>query len=127
MAHEANDLAGTIKAMRAMIPAQDFDTSRRFYVDLGFRPQMLTEHLAEMWCGDYSFFLQDYYVKEWADNVVMHMLVTDLERWWTHISGLDLPRRYGTKAKAPHAENWGRVAGFTDPSGVLWRLTEFRA
>ena len=68
-----------------------------------------------------------HYVKEWADNFVMHMLVTDLDRWWKHISGLDLPSRYGTKAKAPQAESWGRVAGFTDPSGVLWRLTEQHA
>jgi hypothetical protein len=127
MAHEAHDLAETIKAMRPMVPARDFHTSQRFYVDIGFRPQLLTDRLAEMWCGTYSFFLQDYYVKDWADNFVMHMLVTDVERWWKHISTLDLPGRYGTKARAPHAESWGMVAGFTDPSGVLWRLTEFGA
>jgi catechol 2,3-dioxygenase-like lactoylglutathione lyase family enzyme len=127
MANEPDGLAETIKAMRPMVPARDFDTSQRFYVDLGFRLQMLTDRLAEMRFGTYSFFLQDYYVREWADNFVMHMLVTDLERWWTHISRLDLPSRYGTKTKAPQAESWGRVAGFTDPSGVLWRLTELHA
>ena len=31
---------------------------------------------------------QDYYVEDWAHNFVMHVLVTDLEEWWRHISGL---------------------------------------
>jgi hypothetical protein len=126
MSSEASDLAHTVKAMRPIVPAKDFEVSRRFYLDIGFQPQMLDERLIEMHLGTYSFILQDYYVEEWANNFVMHMLVTDLNRWWAHICALDLPSRYGVKIRAPKQESWGQVAGVIDPSGVLWRFTQIR-
>jgi hypothetical protein len=43
-----------------------------------------------MHLGACSFILQDYYVKAWAENFVMHLRVSDLRLWWDHIVGLDL-------------------------------------
>jgi hypothetical protein len=127
MSTDAN-LAHTVRAMRPMVPAKDFEISKQFYVDLGFQPQMLTDGLAEMHLGAYSFILQSYYVQQWADNFVMHMRVSDVSLWWDHISALDLPSRYGVKSpRAPKLEDWGLVAGLIDPSGVLWRIAEISA
>ena len=67
----------TVKAMRPMVPAKDFEISKRFYLELGFRPQTLADRVVEMHLGAYSFILQDYYVEEWANNFVMHVLVDD--------------------------------------------------
>ncbi len=86
MSTDAESIVHTVKAMRPMVPAKDFEISRRFYTELGFRPQTLDERLIEMHLGAYSFILQGYYVPPWADNFVMHMLVTDVNRWWNHIS-----------------------------------------
>jgi hypothetical protein len=119
-----NELADTIKAVRPVLPAQNFDASKRFYTELGFQVRMLTDRLAELRCGAYSFLLQDYYVEQWADNCVVHLLVTDVDRWWSHICALDLTSHYGIKTNAPQTEPWGKVAGLTDPSGVLWRVIE---
>lgn len=125
MSGEMADLARTIEAMRPMVPARDFEISKQFYVDIGFRPEMLTNRLAEMHLGAYSFMLQDHYVREWADNLVMHMRVTDVNGWWDHIRALDLPSRFAVKSPgAPKQEDWGLVLNVTDPSGVLWRIAE---
>jgi catechol 2,3-dioxygenase-like lactoylglutathione lyase family enzyme len=121
---KSGDLAQTVKALRAMIPAKNFEISKRFYADLGFQPNRLTDGPAEMSLGAFSFLLQDYYVREWVDNLVMHMRVTDVALWWNHIAALDLSARYGIKMKAPQREEWGLVAGVVDPSGVLWRIIE---
>jgi hypothetical protein len=110
-----------------MVPAKDFEISRRFYTELGFRPQTLDERLVEMHLGAYSLILQGYYVPAWADKFVMHMLVIDVNRWWNHISALDLASRYGVKVRAPRQESGGLVAGIIDPSGVLWRIAEWSA
>ena len=115
MSNAAGNFGDTVKAMRPMVPAKDYETSKRFYLDLGFRPQQLGERLFEMQLGTFSFILQDYYVQDWANNFVMHVLVTDLDRWWQHISGLDLPGRYGVKTLPPKQESWGVVAGVVDP------------
>jgi hypothetical protein len=124
---EAASLSRTVRAMRPMVPAKDFEISRRFYIDLGFQPRPLADRLVEMQLGAFSFILQDYYVREWADNFVMHVTVSDVSRWWNHIASLDLPARYGVKIQAPESQGWAVVAGTTDPSGVLWRFAETQA
>ena len=125
MSKSIEALAQTIQAMRPMLPAKDFGRSVQFYADLGFQQRTLTDRLAEMTLGTCSFLLQDYYVREWADNLVIHLFVSDLDSWWAHIVALDLPSRYGVKTRAPQLEGWGvRVAGVIDPSGVLWRFHE---
>jgi hypothetical protein len=57
MADNTDHLTGTIKVLRPMVPARDFDISLRFYSDLGFQTRMLTANLAEMTLGACSFFL----------------------------------------------------------------------
>ncbi|MGH9405067.1 MAG: glyoxalase [Terriglobia bacterium] len=118
------NLANTARAMRPMVPAKDFKVSKQFYEDLGFQPRVLTDGLVEMSLGPYSFILQDYYVPQWADNMVMHLRVSDVSLWWKHIVALDLTSRYGVKTSAPCLEDWGLVARAVDPSWMLWRIAE---
>jgi hypothetical protein len=124
MSVEVANLSRTVTAMRPMVPAKDFDVSKRFYIELGFEPRPLTDRLVEMKLGVFSFILQAYYVRDWADNFVVHVTVSDVGLWWDHIVSLDLPARYGVKIQAPESQGWATVAGVTDPSGVLWRFAE---
>jgi uncharacterized glyoxalase superfamily protein PhnB len=112
--------------MRPFVPAKNFDISKRFYADLGFRIEPLGDALAELHLGSYSFLLQDFYVEQWAGNFMMHMLVDDLDGWWAHIAALDLADRYGVEGpRPPKLESWGlNVAYVFDPSGVLWHIAE---
>lgn len=127
MSVEATSLSRTVSAMRPMVPAKDFDVSKRFYIELGFEPRPLTDRLVEMQLGVFSFILQAHYVREWADNFVVHVTVSDVRLWWDHIVSLDLPARYGVKMQAPQSQGWALVGGVTDPSGVLWRFAEPQA
>jgi hypothetical protein len=68
MSNATNNLGDTVKAMSPMVPAKNYETNKRFYLDLGFRPQQLSERLFEMQLGTFSFILQDYYVEDWANN-----------------------------------------------------------
>jgi hypothetical protein len=61
MSVNAASLAQTVTAMRPMVPAKDFELSKRFYVELGFQPRPLTGRLVEMQLGVFSFILQAYY------------------------------------------------------------------
>jgi len=56
----------------------------------------------------------------------MHVLFTNLDRWWQQICALDLPGRYGVKTLAPKQESLSVVAGVIDPCGALWRFTQAR-
>jgi hypothetical protein len=127
MSVEAASLARTVTAMRPMVPAKDFEISKRFYIELGFQPRPIADRLVEMQLGLFSFILQAYYVRDWADNFVVHVTVSDVGLWWDHIVSLDLPARYGVKTQAPESQGWAVVAGVTDPSGVLWRFAQMQA
>src|SRR5436189_5556790 len=71
--------------LKSFVPARDFALSRRFYLDLGFTENWGNEHAAELQLGGYRFLLQNFYVKEHAENFMMHLLVEDADAWWAHI------------------------------------------
>jgi catechol 2,3-dioxygenase-like lactoylglutathione lyase family enzyme len=115
-----------VRAMRPFVPARDFAKSRDFYAHLGFTVHPLGEGLASLSLGDHAFLLQDFFVQQWAENFMMHVLVDDLDAWWAHIASLDLPARFGVQPpRPPKPEPWGlRVAYVFDPCGVLWHFAE---
>jgi uncharacterized glyoxalase superfamily protein PhnB len=113
-------------ALRPFVPAKNFETSLRFYVDLGFTATRIGDSLASMALGPFAFLLQDYHVEGFAGNFMMHLLVNDVDRWWRHIASLDLAQKYGVRApRAPAVQPWGlTVAYVVDPSGVLWHIAQ---
>jgi uncharacterized glyoxalase superfamily protein PhnB len=113
--------------MRPFMPAKDFELSKRFYEALGF-VKVLDSEVAIFNAGSGGFILQRYYQKDWAENFMMQLMVDDLDAWWAHISGLDLPGRFGVQPpKPPMMQPWGlRIAYVYDPSGVLWHVAQRR-
>jgi hypothetical protein len=112
---------------RPFLPSLDFDISKRFYEALGFQ-KILDSEVAIFKIGSGGFILQQHYHKDWAGNFMMHLMVDDLDAWWTHICSLDLPGKFGVQPpKAPAMQTWGlRVAFMTDPCGVLWHVAQRR-
>ena len=70
--------------------------------------------------------LQGNYVKEWAENTVMHVLVNDVHAWWQYFDSLDLADQFGVSPPAPpRVEPWGLTVTYVfDPTGVLWHFAE---
>jgi catechol 2,3-dioxygenase-like lactoylglutathione lyase family enzyme len=109
--------------LKAFVPSRDFAVSKQFYQDLGFELAWSSDDLAYLRSGVSSFLLQKFYNKEHADNFMMHLLVEDVEAWWSHVEAQGLTFRYGVSAEAPADKPWGiRDFVITDPTGVLWRI-----
>jgi hypothetical protein len=115
-----------IRAFRPFLPAKDFETSLRFYKAIGFEAYPLGDTMAELSLGTHAFLLQGYYVKEWADNMMMHVLVEDVDAWWRHIDSLALAKQFDVSPPAaPRVEPWGLTVAYVwDPSAVLWHFAE---
>ena len=112
----------TIEA-KAFVPSSDFALSKRFYQDLGFGLAWSSEELAYFHHGNSSFLLQNFYNKEHADNFMMHLLVEDVEAWWSHVDWMRLAAKYGVEVEPPADRSWGiRDFVVVDPTGVLWRI-----
>lgn len=75
----------TINELVAYTPAKDFEVSKSFYAALGFE---LTEGWGgTMDCrlGNAVFRLQNYYVKDWANNFMIKLDVDDVDEWYDHV------------------------------------------
>lgn len=116
----------SIIAMRSFVPALDFARSATFYAALGFEITPLGDAMAHVSMGPFCFLLQAYDRRDFAEQFMMHLLVRDLDAWWTRIDALDLAGTFGVPApKPPAMQPWGlRVAYVFDPAGVLWHVAE---
>jgi len=113
-------MAPTIKELVTYVPTKDFEVSKRFYAALGFE-------LTEGWGGTVDcrlggavFRLQDYYIKDWAENFMMKFDVDDISEWHEHakqvIAGDDFGNsRYDT----PETIGDTKIFHIWDPCGVL--------
>ncbi|HTE15912.1 MAG TPA: VOC family protein [Burkholderiales bacterium] len=109
--------------IKAFLPAKDYELSQRFYVDLGFTIPWASEDLAYLCAGKCSFLLSKFYRKEFAENLMMHLLVEDVDAWWQQADTRQLSAKYGVNVGLPENRPWG-IRDFTvnDPAGVLWRI-----
>lgn len=110
----------------AFVPTRDFAKSRVFYLELGFE---------QTWGGDggcglridgHNFILQDFYVKDHAENFMMQLMVEDVNAWWERIQRLGLKEKYQLgMCNPPAMQPWGLLILYiTDPTGVLWHIAQ---
>ena len=113
-------------SIRPFIGAKNFELSRSFYRDLGFQESILTPTMSLFKIESLGFYLQDYFVKDWADNTMIFLEVEDVARYWDELSALNLETKYkDVKLNPIRVDHWGRECFLVDPSGILWHFGEF--
>jgi hypothetical protein len=114
------------KSIRPFIGAKDFDLSRSFYRDMGFKETALGNTMSVFQMEELSFYLQDYYVKDWIDNTMLFLEVKDVNHFWKDLLKLELTTKYKDVKLVPiKVLDWGKECFIHDPSGVLWHVGEF--
>ncbi len=121
--------SGTLAAgdIKPFIGAKDFQLSRSFYVALGWVVNFETPEIAELQLGDSRFYLQNYYLKAWCHNTMLHITVDSANAWYQHAAGVIKSGSYDeAKVNAPEPQDYGAlVAQVWDPSGVLLHFAEY--
>jgi hypothetical protein len=110
----------TINDFKVYMPAKDFEKSKRFYQALGFSMTPGWGGTADFEFNGSSFRLQDYYVKDWAENFMVKIGVNDLEAWHRRAREIaDSGEFDNISVKPPENVDGFRVLHVADPSGVL--------
>ena len=113
-------MALSIKDFKVYMPAKDFETSKRFYQALGFKMSEGWGGTADFELNGCSFRLQDYYVKEWAENFMVKIGVDDIKAWHQRASEIANSGEFDNiGVKPPEAVETFLVLHVVDPSGVL--------
>ena len=115
-----------IKSIRPFIGAKDFAVSRAFYRDLGFEEVEIDPKFSVFKKGDFAFYLQDYYSKEWIENTMIFLEIENVDLYWEELVSLNLQEKYDSIRLVPtKTEVWGKECFLLDPAGVLWHFGEF--
>ncbi|HYK46772.1 MAG TPA: glyoxalase [Parafilimonas sp.] len=81
-------------SIRPFIGAGNYETSRRFYRDLGFEESVLSGDMSYFKTKGIGFYLQNAYVKDWVDNTMVFLEVEDVNRYWNELVALNLTGKY---------------------------------
>lgn len=115
------------KSIRAFIGAKDFEILRNFYLDLGLEEFTISDTMSYFQLGDFGFYLQDAYVKDWIDNTMLFLEVENLDEHLKGIKKLNLEIKYKKVRISKIVKNdWGNEFFMHDPSGILWHIGEFK-
>jgi hypothetical protein len=113
--------------IRAFIPAKDFAHVKRFYSALGCEVKDVEPRMALVKFGSRHFYIQDYYVKEVAQNCMLHITIDDAQAWYEHVASVLRESQFeGTRVQTPKRQPYGALVTFVhDPTGVLLHLCQW--
>lgn len=116
------------KAIMPFLGSKNFEESSSFYQLLGFDVKLISKGFSRVYIhGKISFYLQDYYAKEWCENTMVFLEIEDLENQRETILKLDLPEKFsGVKVSKIQKNDWGDEFFLHDPAGILWHFGFFR-
>lgn len=116
-----------VSDIRTFVPASDFGVSKAFYSALGFGIKWSDANMALLEIANQRFYLQRYYVKEWADNSMLHITVESASDWHAHVVAALESGSFGdARVRAPARQPYGATVVFVhDPAGVLIHLCQW--
>lgn len=109
-----------VSDIRTFVPCKDFAQSQLFYQSLGFTLDTAGDDLCLAQMGDCYLFLQRYYLPEFAENMMLQIIVDDIDDAFAQIKRLPMPARYEPIKQEP----WGKVIYLWGPAGELLHITE---
>jgi hypothetical protein len=96
------------KSIRPFIGAKNFELSRNFYRDVGFKESILFHNMSYFKTDGLGFYLQDAYVQDWIDNSMIFLEVEDVGHYWKELLALNLTSKYeGVKLTPIREYDWG--------------------
>lgn len=102
----------------------DFEGSKKLFQELGFKIN---------WdAGDYvgferdgcKFILQKYENKEFAENFMLSVKVSNAEEFWKEVNEKQLSKKFGIRISPPTQQPYGKEVNVIDIAGVCWHFVE---
>jgi len=96
-------------SLEPFIPSgSDFERSKNLFRELGFTTTWETGDSAGFERDGCGFILQDYNNKEFAENLMINMRVSNAEVFWKLVTDKKLPEKFGIRITAPKQQPYGK-------------------
>ena len=112
-------------SLQPFVPSgSNFEESKDFFQQLGFQVS---------WdAGDYTgfekdgckFILQNYTNKEFAENFMLSVAVTNVDEFRQEVIDKQLPQKFGIRIGEASDQPYGREVNIIDLAGVCWHFIQ---
>ena len=112
-------------SLQPFVPSgSNFELSKQLFLELGF---------SVVWdAGDYvsfkkdncRFILQKFDNKQFAENFMITVNVSDVNSFWEMMNEKQLPEKFGIRITRPKQMPYGRESNLIDLAGVCWHFVE---
>lgn len=112
---------------KPFIPSNDYETSKSFYEQMGFKINWDNGEVCEVDTQfGYRFLLLPKNHNNYAHSLMLHFWVNSAQEWYDHFGTVQLAEKFeDAKVAKPKLMPWGLiVAHVWDPAGVLLHFAE---
>ena len=112
-------------SLEPFVPSgSNYEGSKQFFLELGFKIN---------WdAGDYvgfekdgcKFILQKFDKKDFAENFMITVGVSNAEEFWKDVNEKQLPQKFGIRISQPAQMPYGKEVNIIDLAGVCWHFVE---
>jgi hypothetical protein len=112
-------------SLEPFVPSgKDFDSAKQFFLALGFSINWDQGDYVGFQKDSCRFILQKYDQKDFADNFMLSVKVTDIVAFRNDVIEKKLPEQFGIRITKIMQMPYGKEVNIIDTAGVCWHFVE---
>jgi predicted lactoylglutathione lyase len=112
-------------SLEPFVPSgSDFESSKQLFLELGFHINWDAGDYIGFQRDDCKFILQKFNNKEFAENFMISVRISNAEEFWKLLNEKQLPQKFGIRIKEPTQQPYGKEVNIIDLAGVCWHFVE---
>jgi hypothetical protein len=112
-------------SLEPFVPSgSDFESSKQLFLELGFHIHWDAGDYIGFQRDDCKFILQKFNHKEFAENFMISVRISNADEFWKQLNEKQLPQKFGIRIKEPTQQPYGKEVNLIDLAGVCWHFVE---
>jgi hypothetical protein len=112
-------------SLQPFVPSgSNFEGSKKLFQELGFTVRWDAGDYIGFENGECKFILQKYDNKEFAENFMISVGISNADEFWKEVNDKQLVQKYGIRLNNPTDQPYGREVNIIDLAGVCWHFVQ---
>jgi len=112
-------------SLEPFVPSgSNFEGSKQLFLELGFIITWDAGDYIGFQRDDCRFILQKYNNKEFAENFMLSVKISDADAFCKEVNDKQLPEKFGVRLGMPIKQSYGKEVNLIDIAGVCWHFVQ---
>lgn len=112
-------------SLQPFVPSgSNFQASKQLFLELGFSIRWDAGDYVSFEKDSCRFILQNFSNKEFAENFMITVNVSDVNSFWEMVNEKGLTEKFGIRISSPKQMPYGKESNLIDLAGVCWHFVE---